>query len=122
MKPIALILILLCAGCTTQRPTPVVNVPRMVAPLPKATVASAAAVAPQPVKPLTLAWNNPNPAGWPLVTEIHSTTDLRQPFALKAEVPPGVLTYTLQPTAACEFFICRFRDPATGEVSTWNVK
>lgn len=56
MKPLALTLIILCAGCTTQRPTPVVNVPRMVAPLPKATVASAAAVAPQPRQTITIAW------------------------------------------------------------------
>ena len=82
---------------------------------------SAEAVAPQP-KTITLAWDNPNPSSWPLLTEIHSTTDLRQPFALKAEVPPGVYTLTLEPTNRAEFFICRFVDPATGEVSPWNVK
>lgn len=121
--PFLFSLALVAAGCATDRaPVRTVNVPRIVNPMPRTAVASAAAAAPQPMKPITLAWDNPNPSAWPLVTEFHSTTDLLQPFRFKCNVPPGVYTLTLQPTNAAEYFICRFVDPLTGEVSGWNVK
>ena len=75
---------------------------------------------------ISLAWDNPNPASEAkyMLTEFHSKTDLRQPFAFKCYVAAGVTNVTFKITNAAEFFICRFvwTNVTPWVVSDWNTK
>lgn len=75
---------------------------------------------------ISLAWDNPNPASEAkyMLTEFHSKTDLRQPFAFKCYVAAGVTNVTFKITNAAEFFICRFAQTNVTPwvVSDWNTK
>jgi hypothetical protein len=122
MTRLALILLLLC-GCAS--PVKRVATP----PLPMAaTVAKSEAVkdslttqaaetgdelfpphAPLESQILWLVWDNYNDYSIRpyLITEIHSTTNLLQPFKLWAQVPPTTNAYAFHPTEQQRFFIAR---------------
>lgn len=91
-----------------------------------ATVRESLIVPPQPLKPITLAWDNPNtPSLVPyLLTEFRSTTNLQVPFSFKAFVQAGLNSVTFANTNAAEFFICRFvqTNVTPWVYSDWNTK
>jgi len=66
-------------------------------------------------KPYFLTWgNNNHPSVAPyLLCEIHSTTNLLQPFTLYATVPPTTNALPFWPTNQQRFFIARFTQTNT---------
>jgi len=123
------LLLLLCAGCASQ-PTPTANkmpvrerlvasVDGIVRPYPTAQPPPAIVT-----RPLYLTWENHNaPENLPyLVTDFWSTTNLLQSFRFKFRVPQFTNSVLMPTTNRMEFFICRFLDTRTGDVSEWNVK
>jgi hypothetical protein len=110
-----LLLLVLVCGCATPMKR-VVETP----PLPMtATVKDSLLVqtgdelfpphAPLESQILWLVWDNYNDSSIRpyLITEIHSTTNLLQPFNLWAQVPPTTNAYAFHPTEQQRFFIAR---------------
>lgn len=75
--------------------------------------------------PYWLVWENYNSRNeYPLLRcEIHSTTNLTQPFKLWASVDAWATNaVAFYPTNEQEFFKAQFFDPQRGIYSGWNVK
>ena len=134
MTRLAAILLLMCAGCATERRNDNTSQQvqtKLAALMPPAVESRAqgSAVAPLYTNAITLEWDNPNSDSpeWPLkycLTEFHSTSDVMQPFQFKAYVPPFTNQVTFTKTNDHEFFICRFvwTNVTPWFATSWNTR